>query len=939
MKLSKIKLVLLSLVLVSFLIGANTVQSTYTNRNIIPLRELHVTPKVVSNTGHGMQLNSVVQNRETTVTYQETFENDMDGWSTLDGTLPNSMWHLDDYDTPDGTGLSWWMGDSALGGYLNSMYLVLDTDPINVPASGVLTFDLNYSVEDPAGATDPYDGWDGCNIRMSLDNGATWTVISGTPAYNATSLYSFGSEHGEGPGIAGWGGTSNGWVSASFDLSDYERQDVMIRFAFASDPSYCTQDNASLHGMFVDNIVLGTFSNDGVETGMTASSMVPVAGDIWALGEPGDAPSPTHAMICQNESGSYNAGMLDYLVSPVITLPDDGEIKADFMLKGDFSDNDAFPNVDYWGWEISIDNGNSWLAMSNPYDDPNGSNYVYTDAPTDWSFVTESYNGIDGRLDDYAGMDVMFRIYFETDEDTPIGSGIMVDDYTITQTTYLAAPANLTATANANNQVDLEWTDLNQPADVTFYYGDINNISYPYFIPGSGTLWVSADTGSGWSMQYNAPVTTTLTNIYYGVSSGNDSLTGQLVPIQMKVWDNAQSLIWSSAPFTPAGMDTLLSYDVSSLDISVVGDFYVGWTANDTTQPYVLVDFDNPYGAAYGYHGSGALYSLAGTSWDGNYAIFADGVQVTGETVTYNVYHSLTSGTDYTMIGNTANAYFTDTDPTLGADNYYVVTAVYSSGESPYSDEASVFVINESWVEYGYDDGTSEGGINIGANGFSVVHFSSDNGGTLARINWYQIGDGGALYQKVFNDNNGVPGDEVYSHLSPGGSDGWNYFDIPTDVTVTPDFWVGVKELSTTKPIGFDTDSDVGESYYSTDGSNWDLLSNLGYSGNLMIRAYLVPSSSVDPNGIVPDEFSLAPAYPNPFNPSTQMSFGIPQSGNVSLQVVDITGRSVETLLNKQMTAGTYTFTWNASNRPSGVYFILAEFDGKMLTQKVMLIK
>ncbi|RMF09503.1 MAG: T9SS C-terminal target domain-containing protein [Candidatus Neomarinimicrobiota bacterium] len=936
---SKLQYFITAVSLVSLLAAGQPETTKYQNRRFVPLRELRVTPHVVS-TGQFAPPTTVNPLRDTQVTYEETFENGLGDWTTHDGTLPTGMWHLDDFNTPDGTGLSWWMGDTTINGYVNSSYLVLDTDPILVPAGGALTFDLNYSVESPGGEPQGYDGWDGCNIRLSTDNGATWTVISGTPAYNATSLYSFGFEHGEGTGVPGWGGSSNGWVSASFDLSSYERQSVRIRFAFASDPGYSTQDDPSLFGMIVDNILLGTFFNDGVDTMMTSSSMVPVAGDIWHLGEPGDAPSPTHAMICSNDSNTYVPNMLDFLISPTITLPDEGEIKADFLLKGDFSDNDAFPNVDWWGWEISIDGGTTWYAMSNPYNDPAGSNYVYTDAPTEWASVTDSYNGLDGRLDDYAGMDVKFRIYFESDEDSPIGSGIMIDNFTISQTTYLAAPTNLTATANADNQVELTWDDLNQPSETLFYYGDINNISYPYFVPGSGDLWISADTGSGWAMQYNAPLNTQLTTIYYGLSSGNVDYTGQLVPIRIKVWDNSQNLIWASPNFTPSAMDTILSYDVSGEGISVIGDFYVGWTANDTTQPFVLVDFDNPYGAAYGYHGSGALISLAGTSWDGNYAIFADGVQSSGETVTYNVYHSLTSGQDYTQIGSTPTASFTDTDPMIGADNYYVVTAVYASGESPYSNEASVYVMNTDWVEYAYDDGTSEAGINMGAGNYTAVKFTTGTGGTLTRINWYQIGSGGALYLKVFEDNGGVPGAELYSRLTAGGNDGWNFFDLPVDVSVPGDFWVGINELSTTLPIGLDTGSDSGHSYYSIDGgTTWDLLSNLGYTGNVMIRTYVVPSLGTEEESVVPDHFALAPAYPNPFNPSTQFSFAVPRDGMVTIQVADLTGRIVAEILNDSFTAGTYTLTWNARNLPSGVYFLLAQFGDQIRTQKIILMK
>lgn len=902
-------------------------------------RITHVHQRVVANPAIGNHQGTNLLNRETiNVIYEEDFESGENGWIHYDGTQPTAWWHLDDFDTPDGTGLSWWMGDTVINGYLNGQYVVLDTDPIQVPPGGVLTFDLNYAVEDPAGAEDPYDGWDGCNIRLSTDGGSTWTVIEGTPAYNVSSLYSFGQEHGEGPGVPGWGGSSDGWVSASFDLSAYERQDVNIRFAFASDPGYSTQDDPGLFGMIVDNIVLGGFSNDGVEDGLTPGSMVPLGGDIWYLGEPGDAPSPTHAMIFQNDAGSYDPDMLDYLESPTISLPDEGEIAVDFMLKGSFSDPNAWPDVDWWGWEVSPDNGITWYYMSNPYGDPSGLNYVYTDAPDTWSSVVDAYT-LNGRIDDYAGMDVKFRIYFESDSDDPDGTGIMVDDYKVTQTTYLPVPQNLTGEVTIDNEVQLLWDDLGAPQDMTFYYGDINQISYPYFIPGSGDLWEVADTGSGWAMQYTAEQEAQLNNIYYALSSGNDTYVGELVPITVKVWNNAQQLLWASPVFTPDAMDSILAYDVSEEDIFVQGDFYVGWTANDTTQPYPLVDFDNPYEAAYGYHGSGSLISLAGSEWDGNYAVFADGVTSGGEDITYNVYHSLTSGSGYSMIGSADTSTFLHTNPMLGADNFYVVTAVHSQGESEYSDEISVYPISASWVEYAQDDGTSEVGVNIGSNGYQAVHYTATNSGEVVRLSWYQIGDGGALYLKIFDDDGGVPGEELYSKLRSGGSDGWNSYDVDDSIHVSGDFWIGVKELSTTLPIGMDTDSNTGESYFSTDGTTWELMSNLGYNGNTMLRAFVEENLSTGGESTLPSQFALMPAYPNPFNPSTTLRFDLPEAGIVRLQVFNIQGQRVDEILHDHLAAGEYSFKWNASHLSSGVYFVKATFGHMHQTQKILLVK
>lgn len=395
------------------------------------------------------------------VAWQENFETGATGWTHYDGAQSPNNWHI--YDNGGTQGNCWWMGDPALasganiGGYYDHQYLVLDTPAQTITAgSPNLTFKLRYYVEDPGGATAPYSGWDACNVRISTDGGATWTPISGTPAYNITSAYSFGFEHGEGPNIPGWGGNITTWTNATFSLSAYIGQSVKIRFAFASDPAYSTGDAPAMFGMMVDDIALGTYTNNGVNDGqMTWSSLVPLGGDIWNLATDASAPSPTHIMKCQNTSGTYNVNMMNYLVSPPITLPATGDIRADFMIMGGFTDPNTFPEVDYFGWEISPNNGVTWFAMSNPSGDPNGSNYVYSDAPTVWSSMTDSYT-LDGILNVYAGQTVQMRWYFKSDADTPSGIGIMIDDVKIFNDIFIAAPENLEATVNGTN-VTLNW--------------------------------------------------------------------------------------------------------------------------------------------------------------------------------------------------------------------------------------------------------------------------------------------------------------------------------------------------------------------------------------------------------------------------------------------------------------------------------------------------
>jgi len=250
--------------------------------------------------GEGIFIDDVSVNVDGVDAFFEDFEDqDMTGWVTVDGTAEPAHFHQTTVGAYEGQ--SWAMNDPDLGtngGYNDHWYQVLDSPPVTMPVEQALTltFMQNRNVEDPAGASTPYDGWDGMNVRISQDGGATWEILmDATPAYNSTSLYSFGSEFNEGPGQAGWGGSSGGWESVSITIPpSYQNLEVMIRFAFASDPAYSTPDNAAMFGWIIDNIdIAGVLTNDGeTSEGWVASSNIPIAGDLWHIAFVGALPVP-----------------------------------------------------------------------------------------------------------------------------------------------------------------------------------------------------------------------------------------------------------------------------------------------------------------------------------------------------------------------------------------------------------------------------------------------------------------------------------------------------------------------------------------------------------------------------------------------------------------------------------------------------------------------
>lgn len=94
----------------------------------------------------------------------------------------------------------------------------------------------------------------------------------------------------------------------------------------------------------------------------------------------------------------------------------------------------------------------------------------------------------------------------------------------------------------------------------------------------------------------------------------------------------------------------------------------------------------------------------------------------------------------------------------------------------------------------------------------------------------------------------------------------------------------------------------------------------------------------------IPVQYRLYQNYPNPFNPSTNISFDLPEKSDVSLIIYDGMGRTVTELVNATFISGQYTFSWDAGDLSSGVYFAKLQtkgVSGKVYTnsRKMLLIK
>ena len=94
-----------------------------------------------------------------------------------------------------------------------------------------------------------------------------------------------------------------------------------------------------------------------------------------------------------------------------------------------------------------------------------------------------------------------------------------------------------------------------------------------------------------------------------------------------------------------------------------------------------------------------------------------------------------------------------------------------------------------------------------------------------------------------------------------------------------------------------------------------------------------------DKNLVLPKRINLEQNYPNPFNPSTTISYSIPNSDFVSLNVYDILGRNIESLVQEYKSAGYHNVTFDASDFSSGIYYYTLKVGSFISTKKMIVIK
>jgi len=168
----------------------------------------------------------------------------------------------------------------------------------------------------------------------------------------------------------------------------------------------------------------------------------------------------------------------------------------------------------------------------------------------------------------------------------------------------------------------------------------------------------------------------------------------------------------------------------------------------------------------------------------------------------------------------------------------------------------------------------------------------------------------------------------------------WDLSSLPETIiglTLTNNINGETTNLLQTDELTFSTQAKGSFPAYGSNGVN--IYPEVGESQFTLTVAYSALSSGEE--SPFPTEFALHQSYPNPFNPSTMISFVVPIDAKhiTQLQVFNINGQLVETLVNEELEPGRHKIKWNPVNISSGVYIVQLKAGEKVFNQKVTYIK
>ncbi len=875
------------------------------------------------------------------VYYSYGFEDGWAGWTSEDNTATGVMWHLSERHAYEG--LSWWCADEEIDGYNNHWLQYMISPVLNLTDFDGedirLTFKLFHDIEFPEGAEDPYNGWDGVNVWISTNGGDDWEVFTPvSPDYHRSSLYSFGFEFGMGPNIPGWVGQSGDWVDCEFDLTEYgDQDDVMIRWAFCSDPAWSTadgQDDNEAISVLIDDILIMSgedeiFANNGDGEGddeeFTFDSG-PESGDFWELSE--DNP----------HTGDWSAHcpiqpvLLDALVSPPLEIPGDPWYTYfDFWIHMhtlNFNPDNVDPLDDFLLVQVSED-GINWEWMVTIYaqdDDPNDNwadDYHFYGPDTSYHVDNPEWKR-KLNLTQFGGQTIWLRWQARTDDvmSNREGTGFWVDDFrlNITQRRQFDVKAD---------KISIPYPtalDLETPGSITISnvgMSDLFSVRQYYRIDNTGDVPVipfrglDAEQSNTINFILNSRVDYPYADevTIYGRAASNDddspenntvlSPNVRIMPegIWMLGYDNRAISRWFPDEFTqgsgPAVLYTPEDDGIEeNFDLNAIRMQWNGLQVAEVGARLHIYDDNN------GVPGN-ELHSTDVTVMNSESNPFQHVIDLTdvGEVKDLNsnfwIWFEMTRDDQLPAI-------IGDDEQELGEGHYYNYNGEELT-ELPYQ-----FLIHPVLMPVGME-------LNMVAAGTEEMDFEEVAPDSSRRMR-VALFNGGT--EEVTITNVTIDGDVFEFELMDRLGES---LELPATLRIT-DFVHAYVTFTPTAEGDF-----AGTLTVENDGL-------------LPVEVALIgigdpEASAPDERIVLPAEYSLGQAYPNPFNAQTIIPFALPTAGNIQVAVFDLSGRMVAELASGYHAAGNYELKFDATGLSTGVYMYRLQTSEFNAYRKVVLVK
>jgi Rhamnogalacturonan lyase family 11, C-terminal domain/Rhamnogalacturonan I lyases beta-sheet domain/Secretion system C-terminal sorting domain len=414
--------------------------------------------------------------------------------------------------------------------------------------------------------------------------------------------------------------------------------------------------------------------------------------------------------------------------------------------------------------------------------------------------------------------------------------------------------------------------------------------------------------------------------------------------VQTLAWEDTVRIEWdANTDFDLAGYKLYRGKSEDSLmlliDTGTATSYLDTEVTNDSTYYYAVT--------AYDFDGNQSAYSdivpatptirpavPTGFSYrfDANSILLIWDSQDFENIATVNIYRSATEGMPLDLIATqdkSLNTYL-DANRTLRATYYYRLSVTDTNGvESFPTDVLSI----ATWISFTMQsEGAALSGTvlveteHAGFHGTAYTNFDASNsavefthmpgfgGGERILVFRYALGSTDRTGALIINGN--------ASSLTMRGTGAWtNYVLDSVGVTLNEGYDNTIRFAATGGDFG-----------------NLDEITILPMA--------ITSVEGKDGEGNIPTDFQLYQNYPNPFNPQTTISFALPQAAHVSINIYDIKGRLVSTLLNKKYQAGIHEIQFDGKNLASGVYSVqtkMVSSDNQsgvhLFTKKIILLK